>query len=120
MGSVEAEAWPDESEPIPAGMRYEHGKVVPHLTVAERVARGKAARAEVPRSSHAEFAPSAARPDPVALLEGQAATRVRGTGADPLRADVGVAVHVLSGRGAHHGRRSGCHAPLGTHDAAVR
>ena len=76
MGSVEAEAWPDESKPIPAGMRYEHGKVVPHLTVAERVARGKAARAEVPRSSHAEFAPSAARPDPVALLEGQAATRV--------------------------------------------
>ena len=73
---LEAETGSDESTPIPAGMRYEHGKVVPHLTVAERAARGKAARAEVPRSSHAEFAPSAARPDPVALLEGQAATRV--------------------------------------------
>ena len=44
--------------------------------MAERVARGKAARAEVPRSAHAEFAPGPDRPDPVALLEGQAATRV--------------------------------------------
>jgi uncharacterized protein (DUF2252 family) len=66
----------DESQPIPEGMRYEHGKVVPHLTVEERVARGKAARREVPRSSHAGFTPSAYRPDPVALLEQQAVTRV--------------------------------------------
>jgi uncharacterized protein (DUF2252 family) len=50
--------------------------VVPHLTVAERVARGKAARAEVPRSSHAVFEPDPERPDPVDLLERQAATRV--------------------------------------------
>jgi uncharacterized protein (DUF2252 family) len=42
---------------------------------AERAARGKAARAEVRRSSHAEWAP-AARQDPVAVLEAQAATRV--------------------------------------------
>ena len=51
-------------------------KTVPHLTVAERVARGKAARKEVPRSSHATFAPAAHRSDPVALLESQAASRV--------------------------------------------
>ena len=57
-------------------MRYEHGKVVPHLTVEERVARGKAARREVPRSSHAGFTPGEHRPDPVALLEQQAVTRV--------------------------------------------
>jgi uncharacterized protein (DUF2252 family) len=44
-------------------------------TTTERVARGKAARGEAPRSSHAEFDPSG-RPDPVALLEQQAATRV--------------------------------------------
>jgi uncharacterized protein (DUF2252 family) len=44
--------------------------------VSERVARGKAARAEVPRSSHAVFEPSAARIDPIELLERQAATRV--------------------------------------------
>ena len=49
---------------------------VPHLSVAERVARGKAARAEVPRSSHAVFEPSPTRGDPVQLLELQAKTRV--------------------------------------------
>ncbi len=49
---------------------------LPHLTVAERVARGKAARAEVPRSSHALFEPSPDRPRPVELLERQATTRV--------------------------------------------
>jgi uncharacterized protein (DUF2252 family) len=49
---------------------------VPHLSVAERVARGKAARAEVPRSSHAVYQPSTTRVEPVELLEGQAATRV--------------------------------------------
>ena len=66
----------DESRPLPAGMRYAHGRVVPHLTVEERAARGKAARREVPRSSHAGFTPGAHRPDPVALLEQQAVTRV--------------------------------------------
>jgi uncharacterized protein (DUF2252 family) len=50
--------------------------VVPHLSVPERVARGKAARAEVPRSSHAVFEPAAARPDPIELLQRQAQTRV--------------------------------------------
>ncbi|MGO9956909.1 MAG: DUF2252 domain-containing protein [Solirubrobacteraceae bacterium] len=52
------------------------GTVVPHLSVAERVARGKAARAEVPRASHAVFTPSPERPDPLEVLERQAATRV--------------------------------------------
>ena len=49
---------------------------MPHPTVAERVARGKSARQEVPRASHAEYTAGPARPDPVALLEGQAASRV--------------------------------------------
>jgi uncharacterized protein (DUF2252 family) len=49
---------------------------VPHLSVAERVARGKAARAEVPRSSHASFEPAPHRADPVRVLERQAQTRV--------------------------------------------
>ncbi len=52
------------------------GNVVPHLTVAERAARGKAARREVPRSSHAMLVSGVARPDPVAMLESQAASRV--------------------------------------------
>jgi len=49
---------------------------VEHLTLAERAARGKAARAAVPRSEHAAWQPSADRPDPVDLLEEQAGTRV--------------------------------------------
>lgn len=49
---------------------------VPHLTVSERIARGKAARAETPRSRQAEFDPPADRADPIELLEFQARTRV--------------------------------------------
>jgi uncharacterized protein (DUF2252 family) len=49
---------------------------VTHLTVEERAARGRAARASVPRSSHAGFQPGADRPDPIVLLERQARTRV--------------------------------------------
>ncbi|HEV2980779.1 MAG TPA: DUF2252 domain-containing protein [Solirubrobacteraceae bacterium] len=49
---------------------------VPHLTVAEREARGKAARKEIPRSSQALYEPPAGRPDPIKLLERQAKTRV--------------------------------------------
>jgi len=48
----------------------------PRLTAAERKVRGKAARAEVPRESHAEWRAPADRPDPVAMLESQAASRV--------------------------------------------
>jgi uncharacterized protein (DUF2252 family) len=49
---------------------------VSHLTVEQRIARGKAARAEVPRSNHAVFTRSDDRPDPLVLLEEQAADRV--------------------------------------------
>ena len=49
---------------------------VPHLSVAERVARGKAARKEVPRARHGLFEPVSTRADPVELLERQAKTRV--------------------------------------------
>jgi uncharacterized protein (DUF2252 family) len=49
---------------------------VAHLTVAERAARGRAMRAAVPRSAHAECAPGPGRPDPIALLERQAEARV--------------------------------------------
>ena len=55
--------------------RHPQPPPVPHLSVADRVARGKAARADAPRSSHAEVEPSA-RVDPVELLERQAKTRV--------------------------------------------
>jgi uncharacterized protein (DUF2252 family) len=54
----------------------EQSQAAPELTVAERVARGKAARAAVPRSRHAVFEAASRRPDPVKVLERQAKTRV--------------------------------------------
>ena len=51
-------------------------RVVPHLSEDESKAKGKQARTKVPRDSHATFEPAPDRPDPVALLEEQAKTRV--------------------------------------------
>src|SRR5215212_3719197 len=48
-------------------------KKVEHFTLAERAARGRAARAEVPRSSHAEVEPAGR--DPVALLDADSPNR---------------------------------------------
>jgi uncharacterized protein (DUF2252 family) len=48
---------------------------VPHFTVEERAARGRAARTEWPRASHAGFELADDR-DPVAILEAQAESRV--------------------------------------------
>jgi uncharacterized protein (DUF2252 family) len=62
--------------PARAVHRYQLDSGVGPLTPAERVARGKAARAEVPRDSHAVFDPSSDRADPIALLEEQARSRV--------------------------------------------
>jgi uncharacterized protein (DUF2252 family) len=53
----------------------ENGKL-PHLSLREREARGKAERAEVPRSVHGEWVTPSGRRDPVELLEEQAASRV--------------------------------------------
>ena len=47
-----------------------------HLTVDEREARGQQGRKDAPRRSHADWRPASDRPDPIALLEEQAATRV--------------------------------------------
>jgi uncharacterized protein (DUF2252 family) len=46
------------------------------LTTAQRAALGRAARARVPRSSHEDVGEVPGERDPVALLEGQAASRV--------------------------------------------
>ena len=48
---------------------------IKHLSVDERVALGKAARKRTRLSDHAGWSPAADRPDPVALLEEQDATR---------------------------------------------
>ena len=94
---------------------------VEHPTVAERVARGQAARAEVPRSAHAEFDPGPERPDPVALLERQAKTRV------PELVPIRYGRMLVSpftfyrGAAADHGRRPGrARRPPGLQRAALR
>jgi uncharacterized protein (DUF2252 family) len=51
-------------------------EATPEVTREQRVERGKAARVEVPRASHAEFTAGPDRADPLALLEGQGVTRV--------------------------------------------
>src|SRR4051812_27549332 len=58
------------------GRSRQSGGRVEHPTSAQRSARGKTARVQVPRSSHAEWGPAATRRDPVAVLEEQAQTRV--------------------------------------------
>ncbi len=49
---------------------------VAHRSAAERAATGKAARSEVPRSSHGRWERAGGRVDPVEILQRQAATRV--------------------------------------------
>jgi uncharacterized protein (DUF2252 family) len=53
-----------------------HRSFPEHLTVDERIAKGKEARVRAPRRSHEQWEQGAERPDPVALLQGQAASRV--------------------------------------------
>jgi len=70
MGALTAEAPPRGTQ------RYQLDSEAGRLTPAERTARGKAARAEVPRDSHAVFDPPPDRPDPIGLLEEQGKSRV--------------------------------------------
>jgi uncharacterized protein (DUF2252 family) len=73
----------DLDEPAPTGERSSQSKAVPHFTPVERAARGKAARAELPRSVHAAWEPAPMRRDPVQLLEEQAQARLPELG--PIR-----------------------------------
>ena len=94
--------------------------VVEHPTVDERIERGRAARKEVPRSAHAAWEPAAGSP--------RSRRPARGAGGDPgprarsaaLRADAGLAVHVLSRRGLPDGRRPRGAAAHRPRDAALR
>src|SRR5262245_66652421 len=74
MSTEQTEATTAEKMPLGAGSTP--APKVEHFTPEERAARGKAARADVPRTSHAEWEPAPHRPDPVELLEEQAASRV--------------------------------------------
>jgi len=57
-------------------MRYSLDSGLGRLSPAERSERGRSARAQVPRESHAKFERSPDRPDPLSLLTAQAATRL--------------------------------------------
>src|ERR1700744_1454599 len=61
--------------PRPA-MRYQLDTSLADMTPAERAERGKTARAEGPRESHAEFDPPSDRPGPLGWLEEPAEARV--------------------------------------------
>ena len=50
-------------------------RAIEHPSVEERRARGRAAREQVSPSAHSGWSPAPSRPDPVALLEAQNATR---------------------------------------------
>src|SRR4051794_37149192 len=64
------------SDLVGEGREPVQGRRVEHPTLAQRSARGKAARAQVPRSSQGTWEPAARRRDPVDVLEEQAQTRV--------------------------------------------
>src|SRR5215467_4344996 len=60
----------------PPGTRRSSPAPAAQLTPAERAAMGKAVRTAAPRTSQGMFDPPSDRPDPVDLLEQQAASRV--------------------------------------------
>ena len=60
----------------PRRLRYSLDSGLARLSPAERAERGRAARAQVPRESHALFERQPDRPDPLSLLAAQAATRL--------------------------------------------
>src|SRR6478735_4232190 len=70
-------------EASPRGASSSRPKALQHFTPAERRARGKAARQELPRSAHGAWEPGSQRRDPVDLLEDQAVTRLPELG--PIR-----------------------------------
>jgi uncharacterized protein (DUF2252 family) len=77
----------DDLEVLVEGEPEDEGSSRPdamsHSTPRESAARGKAARAELPRSAHAGWEPAPRRRDPIDLLEDQAQTRLPELG--PIR-----------------------------------
>ncbi|MDR3687115.1 MAG: DUF2252 domain-containing protein [Coriobacteriia bacterium] len=65
---------PEPEQPTPpAPIAYT--TLLPHFTPAEHLARGRAARQDTPRSSHASWETWSDRPDPIDVLEEQGAHR---------------------------------------------
>ncbi len=74
--AVPEQAGQPEQAGEPGAVSQESARQRRHLSVEEREARGRAARSSAPRSAHANWQAGPGRPDPVALLEEQAAGRV--------------------------------------------
>ena len=72
-GTTGSEQSRAEPAPLSFGSAWRRAR----LTVEDRVARGKSARQQAPRSSHRHFLPAADRPDPISLIEKQAESRVQ-------------------------------------------
>ena len=87
---------------------------------AERYAAGKALRARVHRTRHAEWAPDPARPDPISLLEASNSTRLEHLVPHPLWTYGDVSVRILARFGGCHGERPGQDARLRHPGAALR
>ena len=73
---------PSTMSPENGANRYGPGVRVPvagHATLqsGESTERGRAARATTPRSAHGDWSPAPNRPDPIAVLTAQAASRVQ-------------------------------------------
>jgi hypothetical protein len=84
------------------------GSPVEHPSRAERAARGKAARAEAPRSSHAAWEPAPGRRDPVERLAASFAVAGRDRGFDAKQRR---AINVAVGRSYRHAMRDFARMP---------
>ena len=73
-------------------------EALPHFTPAERAARGKAARRELPRSAHAGWEPAPRRARSRRSPRGAGGDPFAGAQPDPVRAHARVAVHLLPRR----------------------
>ena len=77
-GTPRSQPGTPRSRPAAGAPRSRPAAAQPRLTPAEHADLGKAARTPVPRRTQASFEPPADRPDPVSLLQQQAATRIPG------------------------------------------
>ena len=89
------------------GVRASARAKVEHFTPAERAARGKAARAEVPRTFARRVGAAAAPARPRRAARGAGADPRARARADPVRPDARLAVHVLPRRRLPDGVRPG-------------
>ena len=124
VGELDVATAADEThvvdERAPAGGRSSRPKPVPHFTPAERAARGKAARSELPRSAHGDWEPAPGRRRPGRAARGAGADAAARARADPVRAHARLAVRVLPRRRVSDGGRPGGRAAHGAARPAVR